>query len=379
MFAGKFFDEEIRKEDRSLFNRIHSISRDVEFVTEVSSHFSALPVWLMSHKESVYFKSTDGHFGAWDFNLRRLNWNLVKILSNNKGCIIVDSTRHGKRMPDSLSKTIPIWCCVLNTAIKAKKEAILEKDMIEVKNMPDIQPPPWDCELHILPSLVSKTEKMQIESKIPLFVEKFRNTLPDYDKQLSDLLPKPLRPIWVTPDSRMFLTRTLWLSANSYDSEIDGNLHYLSPQQTEFWDYESLDFIPVLCVCSSMAVPDGRIRSNGFVYIQGSADDHELWAKGLTPDLFWQNRESILNTLDSKSCENIVESIVRNAKNSTPEKIGVDSFNWIGDTNIAVGSRASGQKQTVDTSCEAYTFVKDKCCENCAEIIVKKGCRNIDT
>ena len=29
-------------------------------------------------------------------------------------CIIVDSTRRGKSMPDALSKTIPIWCAVIN-------------------------------------------------------------------------------------------------------------------------------------------------------------------------------------------------------------------------------------------------------------------------
>jgi tRNA A64-2'-O-ribosylphosphate transferase len=31
--------------------------------------------------------------------------------------MIVDSTRRGKRFPDSMSKTIPIWTCVLNRAI----------------------------------------------------------------------------------------------------------------------------------------------------------------------------------------------------------------------------------------------------------------------
>ena len=33
------------------------------------------------------------------------------------GCIIIDSTRKGKRFPDSMSKTIPMWCCVLNRSI----------------------------------------------------------------------------------------------------------------------------------------------------------------------------------------------------------------------------------------------------------------------
>lgn len=31
--------------------------------------------------------------------------------------MIVDSTRRGKRFPDSMSKTLPIWTCVLNRAI----------------------------------------------------------------------------------------------------------------------------------------------------------------------------------------------------------------------------------------------------------------------
>lgn len=29
----------------------------------------------------------------------------------------MDSTRRGKRVPDSMSRTIPIWTCVLNRAI----------------------------------------------------------------------------------------------------------------------------------------------------------------------------------------------------------------------------------------------------------------------
>lgn len=31
---------------------------------------------------------------------------------------MVDSTRKGKRFPDSMSKTIPIWTCVLNRSIR---------------------------------------------------------------------------------------------------------------------------------------------------------------------------------------------------------------------------------------------------------------------
>lgn len=40
------------------------------------------------------------------------NW-----VAQKGGCMVVDSTRRGKRFPDSMSKTIPIWTCVLNRAI----------------------------------------------------------------------------------------------------------------------------------------------------------------------------------------------------------------------------------------------------------------------
>lgn len=45
-------------------------------------------------------------------------WNETSfVVGQRGGCTIVDSTRKGKRFPDSMSKTIPIWCCVLNRSI----------------------------------------------------------------------------------------------------------------------------------------------------------------------------------------------------------------------------------------------------------------------
>lgn len=43
---------------------------------------------------------------------------MVELVGQKGGCVIVDSTRKGKRFPDSMSKTIPIWTCVLNRAIR---------------------------------------------------------------------------------------------------------------------------------------------------------------------------------------------------------------------------------------------------------------------
>lgn len=56
-------------------------------------------------------------------------------------------------MPDALSKTIPIWCCVMNRAI-----------------FPDLGPHP----LHTPPQAVSPSEHSQIEKRIDGFVQQFR-------------------------------------------------------------------------------------------------------------------------------------------------------------------------------------------------------------
>jgi tRNA A64-2'-O-ribosylphosphate transferase len=87
----------------------------------------------------------------WGFSLRRLNLQLLDIVQNHGGAVIVDSTRRGKSMPDALSKTIPIWCYVINRAV-------------------------FDGEKHALytpPLAVSRSEHAQIESRLDGCVQQF--------------------------------------------------------------------------------------------------------------------------------------------------------------------------------------------------------------
>lgn len=39
--------------------------------------------------EAAYFKSTDGHFGNWSFNLRRPNLHLLPLIAAEGGYVIV--------------------------------------------------------------------------------------------------------------------------------------------------------------------------------------------------------------------------------------------------------------------------------------------------
>lgn len=64
--------------------------------------------------------------------------------------VLVDSTRSGKRMPDALSKTVPIWCAVINRAIKT----IHSKDT------------KWNVALYCPPGVVSGQEHSQIDAQL---------------------------------------------------------------------------------------------------------------------------------------------------------------------------------------------------------------------
>ena len=70
-----------------------------------------------------------------------------------KRAILVDSTRRGKRMPDALSKTVPIWCAVINRCVGEEKK--------------------W-TEAHLPAQCVSPQEASSIESILPDFVRSFK-------------------------------------------------------------------------------------------------------------------------------------------------------------------------------------------------------------
>lgn len=238
----------------------------------------------------------------WDFNIRRNNLHLIPILMSHNGCLIVDSTRKGKRIPDALSKTIPIWCCTVNRAVA--KYAGYDSD--------------WDLELHTLPSAVSRSEHAQIEARLNGFVDKLLTSGVDMEHLKNQLL-KPLRPIWFTPQS--------------YDALIE------SPP-----DFQDASFCPVVCLSASEAVETGYQLRPGYLYVQGSADDEEAWAFGLTHLAFWKHRRDILT--NSIECERNVKSIVTLLKNNKSDDDYDDTTNhfaFIKSTLLAIGDSFSGK------------------------------------
>ncbi|EJT96955.1 initiator tRNA phosphoribosyl transferase, partial [Dacryopinax primogenitus] len=251
-------EREIKNQSRDIFNRLRSIAVDASFVQLVHEHYPELAVvpnarcgsWYCPPKAGVlpaYFKSTDGHTNNYKFSLRRPNLHLIPIIKEQGGIILVDSTRRGKLFPDALSRTVPIWCAVINTALGLKF------------------PRGQDTWLFTSPRSVSPSEHAVISSLIGVFT----NSLLDSALVLPGLA-KPIRPFWIHPQSTSF---------PSFPTECD--------------------FYPIICLSASRKVGeraqwiDQDQWGSGWGYVQGAGDDEEGWAKGLTPELYWRHKAQL--------------------------------------------------------------------------------------
>ncbi|RKU43400.1 hypothetical protein DL546_002715 [Coniochaeta pulveracea] len=278
---------DLKKSNLSITNRLTSIKTDAAFVVQVRD-LHGLPLvanercgswYIPPHLKSAsaYFKSTDGHMGQWSFSTRRLNLHLLELIGLKGGCIIVDSTRRGKRMPDALSKTVPIWCCVMNRVIYPEREE-------------------WHA-LKVPPSAVSESEKSQIEARLREFVENFQRLGVDVAGLREKLChgekgEKPLRPLWRTQDDPF-------------------------PEEGEKLVFE--EFYPVVCCTSSRRVAGAEMSEGG--YIQGAGDDTENWAHGLTAPIFWEHADELLQTAEGQLPELIEKESW--AKSKTVLEVGL--------------------------------------------------------
>lgn len=93
---------------------------------------------------------------------------------------------------------------------------------------------------------------------------------------------KPLRPLWVTQESP------------------------LPPAPLAFEDFH-----PVVCCTASRRVEGAEVAGGG--YVQGAGDDCEGWACGLTPMVFWGNKEVLMATVEEELPQ-LIEKLVGSEK-----------------------------------------------------------------
>lgn len=304
--SGRWEEARLRKElrsiERGLRARLLSIEHDALSALRLYESLHGLPLfgnaragaWYVPpctspHPDICAFKSADGHYGKWSSSLRRPNAHVFAAAVESGAVVIVDVTRSGKSWPDSLAKTVPIWCAVVNVVATLVHctcpRAVSDDDDVCLVCVP----------LHVHPS-VPASERSQILARLPHWVSTWRRSgaamqqvVPSFAAARGRGL-KPLRPLWVAPG------RPLW---------------------TDGVPLDDLDFTPVICVSASIPVPQGErplveprleerdvcgvqfpVRSTAFSYVQGAGDDEEAWCQGLTPQLFWRYREEFLEIAD---------------------------------------------------------------------------------
>ncbi|CEO98503.1 hypothetical protein PBRA_006617 [Plasmodiophora brassicae] len=280
----------VRRQQHSLLNRLRSCASDADFVSEFhAGHLSGLTVFANLRQGQWYtppdamtchFKSSDGHCGAWKFNPRRVNVHLVAEAIRGGGLIIVDSTRKGKRVPDSFSRTIPIWATVLNRI--AQRRTGRE----------------FDTGLHMHGS-VSEREKVLVEDHIEEFISVVVNSC--CDLSVLDLLTRPLRCIWVDRSS-------VWTDV----------------QHRAF----SERYLAVICLTTSFCESEVAQHDR-----QGAGDDHENWSGKLTPSTFARHRGWILSADSDEECLRRIDAL---ATEGNGRSLAGTSLVSIGSTEITI-------------------------------------------
>lgn len=180
-----------------------------------------------------------------------------------------------------MSKTIPIWACVLNRAIEKHLHRMSGESQRDGESESNISPNEtadmnlnsidWDSSLH-LPLWVPQNEKAAIEECLEEWTKQLEACGSDIGS-FASILRKPLRPLWISQKT------LIWLN--------------------EVPDYDTWDFTPIILVSASAT--DGLIQQRttsefSWHYISGAGDDEESWARGLTPNLFWKHAFDLIDS-----------------------------------------------------------------------------------
>ena len=113
-------------------------------------------------------------------------------------------------------------------------------------------------------------------------------------EQLAALLKKPLQPLWISQQS------TIWLNEIPAVDELGFTPLFLVSASAPVAHLRHTTCKPLrsvkrktgFCARQSWTVRyiiGATEGDSSFEYVPGAGDDEESWAKGLNPQLFWQN------------------------------------------------------------------------------------------
>ena len=317
---------------RTISNRLKSIYYDSDIVDNLckmlpNSELVAnlrCGIWYCKNQcvNTCYFKSTDGHNNQWDFNLRRLNINLLELAYKNNSVIVVDSTtNHRKVYPDALSKTLPIWVYIMNMYI----DKLLNNETKDIHNIK-------------LPRFISENERKGL---LECLEKKSENWILELMKYVDETTTKNIMEFVLASGNKrlvpMFVSSLDVFDETCYQSILDDNN------------------IPIICL--SVGNHDSIFMENQidrqFQYILGAGDDEEMWSSGLTSKMFWENPELYLNCNDDEMIKNI---IITSLYNETSIK-NVNVLSFLNNTVIFTEQSTEDTRPRNMLSIKVFTSV----------------------
>jgi len=271
--ASRIGTREGRRRRGRALHRLRSVRLDAAFVADVASRWPRCAVvpnqrcgcWYapggggyeVVSDAPTYFKSTDGHPGTWNFSLKRLNLPFLRALAGaGEGAVLLVDASRSKVLPDSLSRTVPIWCAVWNETVLRCAARAGRK--LEGQGW-GAGPSPL---LFLPPSAVWEGERSEIASRIGRLADELWGSGLVDEGWLLRTVVRPLRPYWIA-------------NGGGAAPGLLGGTDGPDPHR----------YLCVLCV--SCSDPSEEHRSALPWYTPGAADDDEAWARGLTPALFW--------------------------------------------------------------------------------------------
>ncbi len=320
----------VRRDELGLVSRLRSIAWDAAYVSRIhAAFFPELPLcgnlrngaWYVdrrAHPGAGYaaFRSVDGHAGSVACPARRLNLDVLRLAcaaaatpcncavlpaGARGGCMLIDATRSGKRWPDSFSRTVPVWCMVLNRIAR-------------------LEPP---CTGPLLPSWLLPCDAQEVQELVPMLAD----ALPEEARRaVRSVLCAPLVPVWVVD--------ALAESESDRHHEVSDDDDYADPANRApglelpagmagLGDLPSqtgpTPFVPVIMVSASVVERPRHDRQHrSWRYFQGAGDDEEFWAQGMTHQTLWRHIERLLPCADNDELERAWAKVVRDEASLGP-------------------------------------------------------------
>lgn len=284
---------ELDRATQTPYNRLQSIMHDRSIIMRelVKSGLNAIPIfgnartgcwYAQDPNQSVTFKSTDGHYGTWEFSLRKLNLHFLFSLQKSKAAVIIDATKAGQRYPDAIRRTIPIWCLVWSSVLSG-----LDPDKLDLNKLFLQSITPMERDI-----IVKRAEK-----HISNLKELMHLVLGSNDRSV-------LESIF---SIRNIHCRYWYVGQNGLCLED------FEPSLIEGDDTSSTCILHLVSASKETPYPVQMLDEQGapFYYIQGAADDAESWLPlALTPSAFAANSSFFCNpelsSLDSNEYKTMV-------------------------------------------------------------------------